>query len=68
MNHHLKKQFSDAEQMYIAIMINRGKPIMDIAKGLHVCYYRVKREIIKLKKRAELDERIIRNTKKTRKG
>ncbi len=49
MNHHLKKEFSKPEQMYIAIMVNRGKPVMDIAKSLHVCYYRVQREILKLK-------------------
>ena len=49
MKHHLKKEFSEPEQMYIAIMVNKGKPVMDIAKSLHVCYYRVKREIIKLK-------------------
>lgn len=68
MKHHLKKQFSKPEQMYIAIMHNKGKSIQDIAKGLHCWYYRVSKEIIKLKKRTELDERIIRNTKKTRKG
>lgn len=49
MKHHLKKEFSEPEQMYIAIMVNRGKPIMHIAQSLHVCYYRVKREILKLK-------------------
>ena len=49
MHHHLKKEFTQREITFIEIMFDRKKPIAYIAKELGCWYYRVKKEINKLK-------------------